>query len=159
MKSVFGDKTKLVGIGGVDITKGERKLVLATVWQLVKVHYLTLVGNKTEADIVTWANELVADQGLKMKDMKDKEALTSCTFLIKICEKIEPRAVDPNLITPGQTDDEKKLNAMYAISLARKLNAIIFCVWEDMVHVNPKQIFIFLAVMMDIHANYKENNS
>jgi hypothetical protein len=48
---------------------------------------------------------------------------------------------------------------MYAISLARKLNAIIFCVWEDMVNVNPKQIFIFLAVMMDIHANYKENNS
>ena len=89
-----------------------------------------------------------------MKDMKDKAALSSCILLIKICEKIEPRAVDPNLITPGQTDDEKKLNAMYAISLARKLNAIIVCVWEDMGHVNPKQIFIFLAVMMDIAANY-----
>ena len=72
MKNVFGNKTKLVGIGGVDITKGERKLVLATIWQLVKVHYLFLVGDKTEADIVAWANELVADQGLSVKDMKDK---------------------------------------------------------------------------------------
>jgi len=158
MKSAFGDKTKLVGIGGVDITKGEKKLVLATVWQLVKVHYLTLVGNKTEADIVGWANELVADTGLQMKDMKDKDALTSCIYFIRICEKIEPRAVDPSLITAGETDADKKLNAMYAISLARKLNAIIFCVWEDMVNVNPKQVFIFLAVMMDIHANYKANN-
>lgn len=32
MKDVFGKQTKLVGIGGVDITKGERKLVLATIW-------------------------------------------------------------------------------------------------------------------------------
>ena len=82
MKNVFGNKTKLVGIGGVDITKGERKLVLATIWQLVKVHYLFLVGDKTEADIVAWANELVADQGLSVKDMKDKEALTSCVYHI-----------------------------------------------------------------------------
>lgn len=82
MKNVFGNKTKLVGIGGVDITKGERKLVLATIWQLVKVHYLFLVGDKTEADIVAWANELVADQGLSVKDMKDKAALTSCVYHI-----------------------------------------------------------------------------
>ena len=32
MKDVFGKQTKLVGIGGVDITKGDRKLVLATIW-------------------------------------------------------------------------------------------------------------------------------
>ena len=85
--------------------------------------------------------------------------LSPCVYLIKLCEAIEPRGVNPELITPGETDDDKKLNAMYAMSLARKLNAIIFCVWEDMVNVNPKQIFIFMCVMMDIHANYKENNS
>lgn len=32
MKDTFGKQTKLVGIGGVDISKGEKKLVLATVW-------------------------------------------------------------------------------------------------------------------------------
>ena len=133
--------------------------MLATVWQLVKVHYLHLIGDKTEADIVKWANELVAESGLSIKDMKDKDVLSPCRYLIEICAKIEPRAVNPELITPGATDEEKKLNAMYAISLARKLNAIIFCVWEDMVHVNPKQIFIFMCVMMDIHANYKADNS
>lgn len=158
MKDSFGKQTKLVGIGGVDISKGERKLVLATIWQLVRVHYLSLIGDKTEDDIVAWGNQLVAKDGVSIKNMKDKDNLSSCIYLIKICAAIEPRAVNPDLVTPGETDADKKLNAMYAISLARKLNAIIFCVWEDMVNVNPKQIFIFMATMMDIHANYKPDN-
>lgn len=159
IKEAFPKQAKLVGVGGVDITKGERKLVLATVWQLVKVHYLFLIGNKTEADIVKWANEFVAKDGLKMKDFKDKEALTSCLYAIKLCGNIEPRAVNPDLVTGGETDADKKLNAMYAISLARKLDAIIFCVWEDMVNVNPKQYFIFFATMMDIAGSYKAETS
>jgi len=155
MKATFGNKTKLVGIGGVDITKGERKLVLATIWQLVRVHYLHLIGDKTEDDIVAWANQFVAESGLSIKNMKDKEGLSSGKFLIEICKKIEPRSINPDLVTEGVTDGDKKLNAMYAISLARTLNAIIFCVWEDMVNVNPKQVFIFMCTMMDIAANYK----
>ena len=102
---------------------------------------------------------MVAKDGLSIKNMKDKAALTSCVYLIKLCGAVEPRAVNPDLITPGETDDDKKLNAMYAISLARKLNAIIFCVWEDMVAVNQKQLFIFMATMMDIAANYKSEAS
>jgi len=43
------------------------------------------------------------------------------------------------------------MNAKYAISLARKLDAVIFCVWEDMVNVNPKQMLIYFSTMMDIH--------
>lgn len=133
MKNAFGNKTKLVGIGGVDISKGTRKLVLATVWQLVRVHYLSLIGDKTEDDIVAWANGMVAKDGIQIKSLKDKEGLTSSVFLIKLCGAIEPRAINPDLVKPGENDDDKKLNAMYAISLARKLNAIIFCVWEDLV--------------------------
>lgn len=133
MKNAFGNKTKLVGVGGVDISKGTRKLVLATVWQLVRVHYLSLIGDKTEDDIVAWANGMVAKDGISIKNLKDKEGLSNSVFLIKLCGAIEPRAINPDLVTPGATDDDKKLNAMYAISLARKLNAIIFCVWEDLV--------------------------
>lgn len=90
--------------------------------------------------------------GLSVKDLKDKSKLSSGVFYIRLCEAIEPRIVDPDLITEGETDEEKRLNAIYAISLARKLNAIIFCVWEDLVNVNMKQILIFLAAMMDIQA-------
>ena len=115
MKDTFGNKTKLVGIGGVDISKGERKLVLATVWQLVKVHYLSLIGDKTEDDIVAWANSMVAKDGLQIKNLKDKANLTNSIFEIKLCGAIEPRAINPDLVTPGETDADKKLNAMYAI--------------------------------------------
>lgn len=48
---------KMIGIGGVDITKGERKLVLATCWQICKTHYLKLIGGKTEDELVAWANQ------------------------------------------------------------------------------------------------------
>jgi hypothetical protein len=39
---------------------------------------------------------------------------------------------------PGETEDDLKNNAKYVISIARKLGAVIFCVWEDIVNVNPK---------------------
>ena len=39
---------KLIGVGGVDITKGDRKGILAIVWQLCRAHYLKLIGGKTE---------------------------------------------------------------------------------------------------------------
>lgn len=48
IKSALGRFVKLVGIGGVDISKGNRKLVLATIWQLMRVYYLRLNGDKTE---------------------------------------------------------------------------------------------------------------
>jgi len=31
---------KFIGIGGTDITGGNKKLILAVIWQLVKLHYL-----------------------------------------------------------------------------------------------------------------------
>lgn len=59
----------------------------------------------------------------------------------------------------GGDDEEKKNNAKYAISLARKLGAIIFCVWEDMVNCNAKQNLIFVATLNDIQNEMaKEKN-
>lgn len=69
---------------------------------------------------------------------------------------IEPRAVNWDLLLPGETDDDKKNNAKYAISLARKLGAVIFCLWEDVVQVNSKQMLIFFATMFDIAEDLKK---
>lgn len=58
--------------------------------------------------------------------------------MIQICAAIEPRIVNWDLVLPGDTEEDQKNNAKYVISIARKLGAVIFCVWEDIVNVNPK---------------------
>ena len=125
-------KLKMIGIGGTDITKGERKLILAIVWQIVRLHYLKLIGGKTEDDLVKWANETVAGKHTSIVDLKDK-SMADSKFLIHLCSAIEPRAVNWDIVQEGTTDDEKMNNAKYAISVARKLGAVIFSIWEDFV--------------------------
>lgn len=56
---------RMVGVGAQDIVDGVKKNILAMVWQLMKVHYLKIIGNKTDAQILAWANEtLQLDQPL-----------------------------------------------------------------------------------------------
>jgi plastin-1 len=54
-------KIHLIGIGASDILQANKKLVLAVVWQLVRIHYLQIIGSKTEKDIIAWANASVKD--------------------------------------------------------------------------------------------------
>lgn len=140
---------KLISVGGVDITKGEKTPILALVWQLVRVHYLQLIGGQTEDQLVTWANELVGGKSPSIANLKDK-SLSSSVFLIHLCAAIEPRSVNWDIVTEGANEDDQKMNAKYAISIARRLGAVIFCVWEDFVNVNPKQMLIFFATMNGI---------
>jgi len=70
--------------------------------------------------------------------------------LLHLLAAIEPRAVNWEIMTEGSTEEELQNNAKYVSSVARKLGAVIFCVWEDIVNVNPKQMLIFLATMMEI---------
>jgi plastin-1 len=46
--------------------------------------------------------------------------------------------VDEELVTLGETEEDKKMNAKYAISLARSIGAVVFMTWEDMVAANGK---------------------
>lgn len=142
-------KLKLIGIGGVDLAKGEKKSLLALVWQLVRLYYLKLIGDKKEDDIVKWVNELTTDKSGDIKDFKDP-SLADGKVMINVCAAIEPRCVNWDLVQEGNTDEEKMNNAKYAISVARKLGAVIFCIWEDITAVNSKQMLIFFATMMEI---------
>lgn len=69
-------------------------------------------------------------------------------FLIELLAAVEPRCVDRALLTAGGTADEKKLNAKYAISSARKIGCSLFLLWEDIVEVKPKMILTFVAAVM-----------
>lgn len=136
-----------MGIGAQDIQDGNKKLNLAIVWQLVRIHYLQIIGSKSENDIIAWANSAVGD--MQIANFRDKK-LADGRFLIKLCASIEPRVVNWDLVTPGETDIDRSMNAKYAISIARKLGAVIFLVWDDVVEVNQKMLLIFIASLYDL---------
>jgi len=49
----------MVNIGGVDIHNGEKKLILATMWLIIRKHTLNMIGNASEDDLLKWANSRV----------------------------------------------------------------------------------------------------
>ena len=76
--------------------------------------------------------------------------------MLKLCSAVEPRAIDWEIVMKGETDEEKANNAKYVISIARKLGAVIFCVWEDIVHVNPKMMLILVCSLFEISQELKK---
>jgi plastin-1 len=144
---------KIPGIGGSDIVDGNRKLVIAVVWQLVRLHYLKIIGSQSEEDLVRWANDM--NQGeAQVKSFKDGNLATG-QFLLKLCSSIEPRAIDWDIVMKGETDEERENNAKYIISIARKLGAVIFCVWEDIPKVNYKMILVLVCSLFELYQERK----
>ncbi|MED6208271.1 fimbrin, partial [Stylosanthes scabra] len=74
--------------------------------------------------------------------------LSSGIFFLELLSAVEPRVVNWNLVTKGESDDEKKLNATYIISVARKLGCSIFLLPEDIMEVNQKMILTLAASIM-----------
>ena len=137
----------MVGIGNSDIHDGTRKLVLAVVWQLVRLHALQIIGSKTEDDIQAWVSTVEPIAGFNDKKFADG------TLLIKLCATIEPKVINWDLVYEGADDQQKADNARYAISVARKLGAIIFCVHDDIVALNKKMILVFCCALYDLKHN------
>lgn len=154
----IGRKLKLsvVNIAGNDIVQGNRKLLLAFLWQLMRynmLHLLRTIKYKgkevSDADILEWANNKVKASGRKsrMESFKDK-SLSSGLFFLDLLAAVEPRVVNWQLVTKGETDEEKKQNAEYVISVARKLGCSVFLLWDDIVEVRHKMILILTASIM-----------
>ena len=95
------------------------------------------------------------DEELRVKSLKDKK-LGNSLYFINIMKSIEPRSINWDIvITDKDDDDSKQNNAKYAISIARKLGATVFCVWEDITEVKSKLLLTFLASIYDVAQNYK----
>jgi plastin-1 len=98
----------IVGIGGTDIHDGNKKLVLAVVWQMMKHHTLKVLGNKSEDDLIKWGNEM-ANRDPKITSFKDK-TLKNSLFFLGIMYAIEPRAINWDLIIQDKDDVESLEN-------------------------------------------------
>ena len=149
-------KYHIVGIGGGDIRDGNKKYILAIVWQMMRAHSLQVIGGKTEEELITWGNERV-DENLRVKSLKDKK-LGNSLYFINIMKSIEPRSINWDIVVTDKEDDESKQNnAKYAISIARKLGATVFLVWEDIAEVKSKLLLTFLASLFEVGHNYKSS--
>jgi hypothetical protein len=151
-------KFSLVNIAGNDIVQGNKKLILAYLWQLMRYNILQLLKNLrlhsngkeiTDADILEWANAKVRNNGCKtrMYSFRDK-SLSDGVFFLELLSSVQPRSVNWSLVTNGVTDEEKKMNATYVISIARKLGCSIFLLPEDIIEVNQKMMLTLTASIM-----------
>ncbi|KAL2238490.1 fimbrin-2 [Sesamum indicum] len=151
-------KFSLVNIAGNDIVQGNKKLILAYLWQLMRYNMLQLLKNLrfhshgkeiTDADILEWANSKVRNSGSqsRMDSFKDK-SLSDGIFFLELLSAVHPRSVNWSLVTKGLSEEEKKMNATYIISIARKLGCSIFLLPEDIIEVNQKMMLTLTASIM-----------
>ncbi|XP_021757982.1 fimbrin-1-like isoform X1 [Chenopodium quinoa] len=151
-------KFSLVNVAGNDIVQGNKKLILALLWQLMRYNMLQLLKNLrsfshgmeiSDSDILNWANYKVKSSGRKSRILSYKDkSLSTGLFFLELLSAVEPRVVNWNLVTKGDNDDEKRLNAIYIISVARKLGCSVFLLPEDIMEVNPKMILTLMASIM-----------
>jgi len=162
-------KFSLVGIAGSDIYDGNKKLLLAKVWQLMRYHTLAYLAkassaifgtpNATEAMIIEWSNGVLAKSGksLSIKSYQDP-ILKDGLYFMYLLAAIRNDFIDWDIVK--KPDDGKELNkedsilnARYAISVARKLGATIFLLPEDIYETKPKMILTFLASCMSLYGD------
>ncbi|XP_039122972.1 fimbrin-2-like [Dioscorea cayenensis subsp. rotundata] len=154
-------KFSLVNVAGNDIVQGNKKLILAFLWQLMRYNILQLLKNLkchshgkeiTDADILKWANCKVKDSGRhsRMESFKDKK-LSNGIFFLELLTAVEPQVVNWSLVTRGDSDEEKRMNGTYIISVARKLGCSIFLLPEDILEVNQKMMLTLTASIMYWH--------
>ncbi|AAS54558.2 AGR069Cp [Eremothecium gossypii ATCC 10895] len=146
----------LVGIEGSDIVDGNRLLTLGLVWQLMRRNIVNTMSSlassgrdMSDAQILKWAQGQVAKGGKSSRIMSFQDAsLSNAHFLLDVLNGLAPGYVDYDLVTPGRTEEEKYANAKLAISIARKLGALIWLVPEDINEVRPRLILTFVASLM-----------
>ena len=76
--------------------------------------------------------------------------MNDCKFLFGLLAAISKNSYDPTLILEGNNEEEVKENCNYFLSCARKMGAVIFMVWEDIVKVNMKMMIVLFAELNKI---------
>jgi len=157
-------KLSLVNIGGNDIVDRNKKLVLGMTWQLMRYHMIKFLASVstngkpvTDKDILEWCNNTVKEGGksTRINGFNDSE-IGKGVYFVHLLAGVEPEIIDWNLVTEGNNDDDKLLNSKYAISLARKIGAIIFLLPEDIAEVKPKMCLTFGAAVMAVGLQRKK---
>ena len=146
----------VVGIQGADITDGTRTLILGLVWQVMRLNITKTLASLdssgrgvSDQDMLKWANGTLQKAGKKttIRSFRDP-SVANATFFLDLLDSLRKGIVDYSLVEAGATEDERKLNAKLAISIARKLGALIFLVPEDIVELRQRLILTFIGSLM-----------
>uniref|UniRef100_A0A183J1Q4 PLSL protein n=1 Tax=Soboliphyme baturini TaxID=241478 RepID=A0A183J1Q4_9BILA len=146
----------LVGIQGKDIYDGNRTLTLALVWQLMRAYTLTVLANCTQSgtlatdrEIIDWANKKLASQGKasSLHSFQDP-VISDAKIVVDLIDSIQPGAIDYRMVKDATTYQEKLKNAMYAITMARKIGAKVYALPEDIVECKQKMVMTVFACLM-----------
>ncbi|KAI0634946.1 fimbrin [Trametes polyzona] len=152
----------LVGIQGSDIVDGNKTLVLGLVWQLMRKNITQTLSSLSKSsqgrpisdtEILRWANTTAQKGKPNVKPIRSFKdpSLTTAIFLLDLLEALRPGIVDPTLVINVSENgpyEDRRQNAKLAISIARKMNALIFLVPEDIVDVRPRLIMTFVGSLM-----------
>jgi len=147
----------LVGIQGKDVMDANKTLTLGLIWQMMRFNVLSILnklggGKKiNDAEIISWANGKVkgAGKSSSLASFHDP-TLKDGVFLIDLVDAVRPGSVDYSLVEKGGSEKEWLLNAKYAISIARKVGAVVFALPEDIVEVKNKMIMTYVAGLMSV---------
>jgi hypothetical protein len=147
----------LVGIQGKDIMDANKTLTLALIWQMMRFNVLSILnalggGKKiSDSEIIAWANGKV---GRKITSFHDP-SLKNGLYILDLIDAVRPGSVERNLVENGADEKAYLLNAKYAISLARKIGAVVFALPEDIVEVKNKMIMTLVASLMAVDLGAK----
>ncbi|KAF6154217.1 hypothetical protein GIB67_001113, partial [Kingdonia uniflora] len=128
-------------VTGNDIVQGNKKCIAFSFGTLMISNMQRLLRKSsfhfrqeemTCAGVLRWANTMFHDLDW-CKCFLDK-SLSDGIFFLELLSTVEPR-VDWSGVKKGKNYEEKKLNATYIISIARKLGCSIFLCPEDIIEV------------------------
>ena len=88
-----------------------------------------MLGDWTEEKLLDWAKQRVKKEPT-IASFKDK-TIANTKFLFNLLETVESRAINWTLVKEEETPEAIEQNAKYVISVARKLGAVVFLVWND----------------------------
>ncbi|KAH8830129.1 calponin homology domain-containing protein [Flagelloscypha sp. PMI_526] len=154
----------LVGIQGADIVDAKKTLVLGLVWQLMRLNIIKTLSSlsKTgggrplsDTEILKWANTTAQKAKPSVRPIRSFKdpSITTGLFFLDLIDSIRPGIVDPNLVinvSENGAYEDRRQNAKLAISIARKMDALIFLVPEDIVDVRPRLILTFVGSLMSL---------
>jgi plastin-1 len=142
----------LVGISGTDINTGNKKLVMALLWQMMRYDYLKtfkkLGGGARIKDeqIVKWANETT--KGVTHIDSFKDQAIRNSRPILALIDILKPDTVDWTIFEDSEDEEKLARNAKYVLSMIRKFGGTVYALPDDILEVNPQMVMTVYASLM-----------